>query len=103
MKKKPKDDESQLEWPEFKPQVIIPTVMIPQRDGSYLVKPGKPEVIGEETDVKRAAKLTGLSVRRIQAMCESGEIQCRQPSGPKGKYFIPLSEIERMRGEPGAE
>lgn len=99
-KHKAVDADQQLE---FKPLVIFSSVTIPQPDGSVLVRPGKPQIVGEETDVKRAARLIGLSVRRVQAMCESGEIKCRQPSGPKGKYLIPLSEIERMRGEPGGE
>lgn len=96
-KRKQPESEDQLEWSEFKPIVQFPTIAIPQSDGSFIIKPGKPQVISGEVGCTQAAKLVGLSASRIMQLCSEGKIQARQPSGFKGKYLIPLSEIERLR------
>ncbi len=45
------------------PPVFFPAVVLPQGDGSFLVKPGKP-VVGEHwVSTKEAMKIVGLSSR----------------------------------------
>lgn len=94
-RKKTIDDGAQLEWPEFKPTVIFPTVSIPQKDGSFLVKPGKPQVVGDEVSTTVFAKLAGLSQRRVEQLCEVNYLQHRRPGGPRGKILIPKSELQK--------
>ena len=98
MKKRPaKPNPAQLEIPAFRPQVIIPTVMVPRGDGSFIVTAGKPQVMGEEVSTKEFSKLTGLSPKQVAKMCEEGKLAHRQPGGPGGHYFIPRSEAEARR------
>ena len=88
------------EFPEiakvFAPRVHIPAICIPQHDGSVLVKPGKPQIVGDELRVAEFAKLTGLSMSRVEALCLEGEISSRRLT-PKHKspYLILRSELER--------
>lgn len=77
----------------------VPVVRIPQPDGSILIRPGKPVLLGPvepEVRVREFSRLVGLSVRRVQYLCETGEIKCRRFSKRPGAwYWIPLSEVDR--------
>jgi len=78
------------------PRFRIPWVRIPQPDGSILIRPGKPIVEPEEIGTPEFAQLTGLSIRRVQYLCEVGEIEARRMSNvPGSRYLIPLTELER--------
>jgi excisionase family DNA binding protein len=77
--------------------VIYTTVMIPQGNGAYLVKPGQPKVIGDEVRVAEFAKQTGLSVSQIERYCADGTIKSRKLSPrPRSQYLIPRSELQRF-------
>ena len=81
----------------FAPRVHIPTICIPQPDGGVLVKPGKPQMIGDEIRTSQFAKSTGISISRVEALCMEGKISSRRltPS-KKSPYIIPRSELERF-------
>jgi hypothetical protein len=53
--------------------------------------------VDEVYDLKKTEIMTGLSAERLREMVMSGEVSGIQPGGPRGKLFIPLSEIERLR------
>lgn len=94
-KRKQRVCDDQLEWPEFKPRISFNPVLIPQGDGSFLVKPGKPIVTGGEVSTAVFAKIAGLSQSRVIQLCQSGYLQYRRPGGPRGKMLIPRSELEK--------
>jgi hypothetical protein len=80
----------------FAPRVHIPVICIPQPDGGVLVRPGKPVVMGAELRVAEFARHTGLSVSRVEALCQEGKISSRRLSpNPKSPYVIPREELER--------
>jgi len=79
--------------------VKFPTIMIPQGNGDFLIRAGRPVETGEEVTVREAATLLKLSVRRINELCDVGKIKSRRPSqssSPNAKRLIPASEIHRM-------
>lgn len=70
------------------------SVVVPQADGSYLVKPGKPIITGDEIPVNTAAKILGLSERRVLSMIEEGRFpSANQPGGKSGKWLLSRSEV----------
>jgi hypothetical protein len=55
-------------------------------------------VMKDRVSVKEAARILGLSERRILDMCDSGLLTSIQPGGPKGHRHITLeSVIARMQ------
>jgi hypothetical protein len=54
------------------PTVQTPWLKLPQPDGSIVLRPGKPLVLGEEIGSAEAARILGLSQRRVQSLCEEG-------------------------------
>lgn len=48
-------------------------------------------------DLKKASTVTGLGVERLRDMILDGRVTGYQPGGPKGKFFIPQTELERLR------
>ncbi len=56
-----------------------------------------PEVVGSA----KAAKLLGLSERRVRGLCKTGKLKgAYQVSGYSGKWLIPLATLERIRALP---
>lgn len=79
------------------PRLFTPWVKIPQPDGAVLFKPGKPIEIQAEITVKQFAGMAGLSCRRVQYLCDIGEIKCRRATSRlRSKYLIPLTELDRF-------
>jgi excisionase family DNA binding protein len=81
--------------PPFKPVVTFPTISVPQADGSYLVRPGKPTIHGtdkEYVSTADAAKILGLSLRRIETLCEEGRLTWTR-IGERGNYRISIQSI----------
>ncbi len=75
------------------PIVHVPSIVIPQGNGAYLIKYGAPVVASEEIGTAEAAQLLGLSQRRVQDLCDNGTfrpgIDWRKPgTGPNAKYLI---------------
>ena len=88
MKKQPSDH------PElFAPTILIPAIVVPNGDGSFNVRAGKPQVVGEEISTAEFAKRTGYSHSWIMQLCQSGEIKATQRA-KHGRYFIPISELQ---------
>lgn len=54
-------------------------------------------VMDEVYDLRQCEELTGLGVERLRRMVVSGEVIGFQPAGPRGKLFVPHSEIQRLR------
>lgn len=83
-------------------EVVTPTLKIPQPDGSFLIKAGKPQMIEPDMSVAEAARLLRLSVRWIELQCEQGMFQgAYKPGGrPKSRWRIPRSEVMARRLPP---
>ncbi len=80
-------------WQE--PVVSFPTVRIPQPDGSVLLRPGKPVVVGREITTREFAERTGISQEYAAQLCGEGIIRSRRKSPKKTSMFlIPLEEVE---------
>jgi hypothetical protein len=78
------------------PNVVFPPIKIQQPDGSILIKPGKPVVLGKEMRCTEFAKHTGLSSSRVHALCAEGKIASRRmTTSRKSPYLIPRSELDR--------
>lgn len=77
------------------PTMMIPTVKIPQPDGSVLIKPGKPIEVGDDVTVTEAAKILGLSSRQVQKLCQDGNFNsAHKPGGtPKSTWRISRNEV----------
>jgi hypothetical protein len=90
----------QQEFPFAPPRVVVPTTMVPQPGGGWLITQGKPIVVGDEVKVAEFARLTGISHTRVVELCVEGIIASRRltPS-KKSPYLIPRYEIERILTE----
>jgi excisionase family DNA binding protein len=67
-------------------------VVVPQADGSFLIRPGKPVPGRAKLSIMDAAKKTGLSKATIYRLYDSGLIQGERPS-PK-KIWIYLDSLQ---------
>jgi len=85
------------------PLITTPWTRIPQPDGSFVMRPGKPVIQDEEIGTAHAARILGLSQRRIESMCDEGvlaqgEDWWRMPGSSRpGKYRIKLASVMRLR------
>ena len=83
--------------PAFRPVVHVPVLMVPQGNGEFLVKSGKPVVATDEVGTREFAKLTGLSQRHVVTLCDEGRLKCRRKSSlKKSEYLIPREEAARL-------
>ena len=84
------------------PTVVIPTVRVPQPDGSILMRAGKPVVIEDEIGTTEAARLLGLSQRTIELQCEDGSFKSAfKPGGkPGSKWRLSRAEVMARRLPP---
>ena len=84
--------------------VVIPSETVPQGGGAYLIRPGQPVVVTEEIGTREAARLLGLSQRRIEAMIEEGRFiegeEWTRPGGPRGRYRLKLAAVLARRQQP---
>ncbi len=46
-----------------------------------------------------AAAVTGLNVRTIEKMAQSGRIEASKPSWARGQWLIPIGEVQRVADE----
>jgi hypothetical protein len=95
--------QAQRELPLFAiPVVHVPTVRIPQPDGSILIKAGKPVILDDEVTVAEAAKLIGLAKRTIEAQCALGQFRtaCKPGGRPGSKWKISREEVLARRNPP---
>jgi hypothetical protein len=100
------DDVNQADLFEgFKPAVHIPTQIVPgTRPGEWRVIAGKPQILqaDDEISTAEAARITGLSVRRIVQQCDEGFYiegqDFRRPGGPRGKYFLKRASVVEKSG-----
>ena len=77
--------------------VRFPAVALPHPDGGFVFKPGKAVVESGEVRVAEFARLTGLSVSRVEALCMDGTITSRRLSPRlKSPYVISRSEVQRF-------
>lgn len=91
--------------PTTPPTLVTPWVRIPQPDGSYLLRPGKPIVEEEEIGTAEMAKILGVSQRRAETICDEmlqeGIDWRRNPSKKgRGKYRIKRTSVLRLKGVP---
>lgn len=84
------------------PHVFVPTIRIPNADGSILIKPGKPVVSSPMIWAAEAAKMLGLSPRTIQYQCSVGLFETAwKPGGrPGSKWRLSLDEVLARRDAP---
>jgi hypothetical protein len=68
--------------PHFKP------VLIPQGDGSYLVKPGKPILEREQITIREAVKRFGMSKQTWARLYDTGLIEGQRPAPRKTLLFV---------------
>ena len=82
------------------PQVFVPPIITRQPDGSITVRAGQPVLLagGDEIKTEEAARLTGLSARRIQALADEGALveglDWRR-NGRRGYYYFARASILR--------
>lgn len=74
------------------PGLWVPTVVVAQGDGSYVVKSGRP--VSELTPLQ-AARALGISRSAVYQLVEAGRLKCRRPL-PR-KILISAEEIEQFR------
>lgn len=81
------------------PSFLFPPVKIPQADGSVLIKPGRAVPVGDEIGTVEAARLLGLSPRRMQVLFESENFKTAfKPGGtPKSNWRVSRSEVLSRR------
>lgn len=86
----------------FQVQVHIPTIRLPQADGSLLIKAGRPVVLAEDICTREAARILGLSQRHIETQCHLGDFKSAyKPGGrPKSKWKISLTEVLARKQQP---
>lgn len=75
---------------EKRPALVSTSTVVPQGDGSYIVKPGKPR---QELTPAQFADAVGLHVNTIYVHIETGRIQNVRRSGLR-KLLIDASELE---------
>ena len=51
---------------------FIPVLQLPQPDGSLLITPGKPVLLGDTVSTTEAARLVGMSSRWVIRRCVEG-------------------------------
>lgn len=78
------------------PGVVIPAIVVPQPDGSYVVRAGKPVVTGDGITVSEAARILGLSSRHVREMVEEGLLTYCVP-GKRRKILSKSEVLERCR------
>ena len=80
------------------PDIFIPTIRIPQPDGSLLIRAGKPVLVEPEMGTMEFSRLTHISREYVIELIQEGRITARRMS-PKERshYLIPRSEAERFR------
>lgn len=76
------NDKSKTTW-------IIHAQVVQLGDGSLLIKPQKPRL---RAPAKLTSRLTGISLKNLRILSESGFIRCAKPS-PGTCFYYPL-EIE---------
>jgi hypothetical protein len=87
----PKPTQLELAW---EPKVSVTTLVIPQANGEFLVKVGKPVVLPDEIGTREAARILGLSQRQVQSLVDSGAFQyVNRPGQKRGKYFLSRAEV----------
>lgn len=74
--------------------VFGPPQRIPQGDGAYLIKPGRPV---EMVTVRQACEMLGLKKTAVYTLIAMGELPVECPA-PK-KTLIPAEAIERHRAK----
>lgn len=84
------------------PTVVIPSVKIPQPDGSILIKAGKPFIAEEDMGLTEASKILGLSPRYLEYQCSIGVFKtARKPGGrPRSRWRIARREVMERRNGP---
>jgi excisionase family DNA binding protein len=69
------------------PSFTIPAVIVPQADGSYWVRPGRPVFDNDWVTTRRAAKMLGLSQGYVRRLVEQGLLKAERP----GKRWLRIS------------
>ncbi|HEY0551681.1 MAG TPA: hypothetical protein VGF13_18900 [Verrucomicrobiae bacterium] len=90
----------------FRPNVRFEAIILPGAGAEeFIVKASKPILIDpdEEISTKEAARITALSVRRIQAQCAAGfyrrGIDFRQATSPHGRIFLKRASVMAKSGK----
>jgi hypothetical protein len=85
------------------PQIVQSWMKQHQADGSIIYRPGTPVELADEIGTREAAKICGLSQRRINAMCDEGVLlegrDWWRPPGSRrnGNYRIKRAAIWRIK------
>jgi len=86
---------SQTPW---KPRVRFPTIMVPNPDGSWLAKPGRPIVLSDIIGTREAALILGISQRRMQDICDAGLVEVERTGfGKKPHYRISMASLMKHK------
>lgn len=75
---------------------FLPPQVIPQGDGSVILKPGKPT---SEVSPKVAAQMLGVSKSSVYELIQEGKLVYRRPL--KKKILITTASIDAYRTETG--
>lgn len=87
------------------PAMVIPAIRVAQPDGSVLIKPGRPMVVSDLISTASAARLLGISDRRVQYLCQIGNFKtASKPGGTvKSNWRIARHEVESRLGQSWAD
>ncbi len=69
-----------------------PPTLLPQGDGSFVIRPGKPV---QDLTPKQAAAYLGIAWSSIYKLLDAGKIPCRRPL--RGKILISVEDCERWK------
>ena len=86
------------------PHVVIPSIRVPNPDGSITIKAGRPVVVGDVVGCAEAARLLGVSRRWVAVQCDLGRfLSAYKPSGDgAGHWKLSRSEVLSRLGNTAA-
>jgi len=81
-------------------QLRFEPVIVPQGDGSYLVRPGRPVLEPEYYTVIKAAEKLQTSEQHVRDLIDEGALGAMNVGKRKRKYWrITPAELERFKGQ----
>jgi hypothetical protein len=85
--------------PHFHPTITIPAIMVPQPDGSYNIKAGRPVIDSERIGARRACALLCISPRWFEQLCDEGCFQTARKltDRQRSHWRVDLAEVLARR------
>lgn len=102
MKRNPANDPTPA-LPGFEPIVHVPAIATRQPDGSLVIRPGKPVLLGGEDEIgtAEAAKILGCEPDWVGRLCDQGKLvegRDWRRIGDRGNYKIKRAAVIALAG-----